>query len=122
MSVNICGGDDPFARYKRETVVIDVDERKKITRVFNLSRIAKSLNRNHKMIADYIKRSFNTSYTEKENYIVYRGIFTNKEIESIIVQFTEKFVLCNVCNNPETELFDKNKTIVKKCKACGNNS
>lgn len=120
MSINICGGDDPFARYKRPKVIVNINDRKHITKFTNIHPIAKSLNRNHLMIADFLKKSMNTSYYKKQDDIVFRGIFTDDFIEKKIVLFTQQYVLCDVCKNPETVLLDKNKTIIKSCNACGN--
>jgi translation initiation factor 5 len=54
-----------------------------------------------------------------ERYIV-NGAHDASRLRDCLDVFIDKFVLCNSCKNPETELIiNKDDTILRDCKACG---
>jgi len=52
-------------------------------------------------------------------YIV-NGAHNAEDLSKLLDRFIKKFVLCQKCGNPETDMaIDKSKQITLKCKACG---
>ncbi|KAJ3304361.1 hypothetical protein HDV03_002842 [Kappamyces sp. JEL0829] len=57
---------------------------------------------------------------EKKNHYVINGKHEADQLQNLLDDFIEKFVLCASCKNPETEFeFTKDDKILKDCKACG---
>lgn len=54
-----------------------------------------------------------------DRYIV-NGAHEASKLQDLLDGFITKFVLCNDCKNPETDIrITKDSTILKDCKACG---
>ncbi|KAJ2486267.1 eukaryotic translation initiation factor 5, partial [Coemansia sp. RSA 2052] len=58
---------------------------------------------------------------KSEKYIV-NGAHDVAKLQDLLDGFIDRYVLCSVCKNPETDLIIKDKIIVRKCGACGRRS
>jgi translation initiation factor 5 len=54
-------------------------------------------------------------------YVV-NGCHDPEKLQKLLYGFIDKFVLCNKCNNPETNLTITNNKIGQKCIACGHDT
>jgi len=117
------GGDpnDQFYRYKREKAFVQHIGNE--THFQNLHRIATQLivtpnqiavQETYAAIVKLLKKKLSTNVTEdkKTKNIIIRGIVKADDIESVIIEFTVKYILCPVCKIPEWS--------GKLCTACGN--
>ncbi|KAJ2894707.1 eukaryotic translation initiation factor 5 [Coemansia aciculifera] len=59
---------------------------------------------------------------KNEKYIV-NGAHDVAKLQDLLDGFIDRYVICGVCKNPETDLIiGKDKNIVRKCMACGKRS
>lgn len=115
--------EDVFYRYKMPRLLAKVEGKGNgiKTVVVNMSEIAKAL---------YRKPSYSTKYfgfelgaqinlDEKNDRYVVNGCHDANKLQGLLQSFIKKFVLCQVCGNPETSLISKKNSLFYKCKACG---
>jgi translation initiation factor 2 subunit 2 len=121
MSVNIRNTEDPFARYKMSKLMIS--KVKTNTKFDNLLNISSELHVPKEWIAKYIASELGTGLILiNDNGAVFRGKFSQKNIEHALRNFIDTFVLCNNCNLPELDYeIGTKKRGIKNCRACGAN-
>ena len=65
----------------------------------------------------YIKLKKSVSVTKK---LEINGIITKLELETLINQFIDEYILCNICGYPELITIKSEKSIYFRCNTCGN--
>jgi translation initiation factor 5 len=122
MSINI-GGDknDKFYRYKRERSNILIVGNK--TKILNLYKISQQLVGNFSDQSPRVfnalvktlrkKLSLNIKIEEKTNHVIIQGHISVVQIEEIVQDFIQKYILCPKCKLPEWNGIT--------CTACGYN-
>lgn len=104
--------DDPFYRYKRNSIEIEkLNKKNGIIQIKNLDIIAKQLDRDSEIITKFFRKKLGIPINKK-NQISSDKIDVDI-LEELLEMFISKHILCKTCNNPET----CSKTFV--CKACG---
>jgi len=123
-SVNICGQDDQFNRYKMPLVIAKVEGRGNgiKTRIVNCYDVARALHR----LAGYVCKFFGceldaqTKIDDSEGIYIVNGSFQQNVLQDVLKKFIDMFVLCTSCSLPETDLkLRKNGAITQACNACG---
>lgn len=133
---------DPFYRYKMERLQSKIEGKGNGIKsvIVNLSSVANSLSRDpactfllshvHKNTLlintlDVVKffgfelGAQVTSNPSDDRYII-NGAHDAPKLQDYLDTFINKFVLCNKCKNPETDLIvQKDGRILRDCKACG---
>ena len=112
--INIIQGDDEFQRYKMPEVEIN-HSNKKFTIIKNSDIISKHLHMKEDILCKFISLEKNTN--NKKNKL--NGLFEKIEIQKIIYDFIENFVLCDKCGLPELKHKAYDKNILNKCLSCG---
>ena len=111
---------DPFYRYKMAK--LNVAKQKNKIMINNFDVVCKDLDREPNILINYFKKKFNTSFTYKNNILTTTRTDVNyKEFEIVLREFIEKYVLCERCKLPETELHKgdgKNDEVTLICKCC----
>lgn len=101
---------DPFYRYKRESVVLSPV--KQHHQWLNLSGIAKSLDVPESALSGYIQTRLGVP--------IQKGVIKSKtlslNVDALVDEFVDKFVLCNVCDLPELT----RRGFTARCRSCGN--
>jgi len=110
--------NDLFYRYKMSPLNV-VKQRNK-TVIDNLNKVAADLDREPKIIIDYFKKKFNTSFTYKCDILSTPTDITYEKFESVLREFIELYVLCGTCKLPETEITLNKDKILLNCKCCYN--
>ncbi|BFU19214.1 eukaryotic translation initiation factor eif-5, putative [Entamoeba histolytica HM-1:IMSS-B] len=112
---------DEFYRYKMPDLIHKIEGKGNgiKTVIVNCEDIANALDRP----ASYLCRYFGISLaaatnTDSGKYII-NGKHEYKDLMNVLDKFIDKFVLCKKCENPETVMIVKNKTLTLHCKACG---
>lgn len=114
--VNISSTNDPFYRYKMEDIQTEYIVKCSKTNITNIDSISKSLSRSSDEIMKYFSYRVGTS-VKGSNLC---GIVDTEKLRSYLNDYISIFVLCDICDNPETEYIEKKKkTLYKNCKACG---
>jgi translation initiation factor 2 beta subunit (eIF-2beta)/eIF-5 len=121
MKVNIPKlNQDTFFRYKRDEIEIKVlNTNGGNTELSNIKTISEQLGDDIELIIKYIKKKINTNITKKNNTYIINKIITKNEIEDILEEYIELFILCKSCLNPEFSKTKTKKEEIRICKACG---
>jgi translation initiation factor 5 len=121
INISSSSSDDPFFRYKMNKIIIKhegVGNGVK-TVLKNLSHIAKDLNRDSMDILQYIASDLSVCSLQRNDDYIINGTFSLDVLQDIISRFVDHFVLCDVCENPETSFSVKKQQLCKTCNACG---
>ncbi len=112
-------------RYKLDKPIIDIGGKKgnKTTFIYNSEIISKYLNINSMLIGKYISYSLScqVSMDKGNKCLSFKGEYTQQQIEKLLIEFINIYILCPICDLPETSLH-KNKElgIYHDCRSCGN--
>lgn len=124
--INIGGQtDDDSYRYKMPSLVAKKEGKGNGTKtVFvNISDISKSLNIDPIYPTKFfgIELCSHSSYNKKTDRCIVNGHYSTENLQKILADFIEKFILCDRCNLPETiiRVDKKREMVIKKCAACG---
>lgn len=112
---NINGGvSDPFQRYKMPAVESHFQGRKTIIK--NLKALGKSLARPEPILLNFWSQTLGCGKIKQG----LNGHHSSKILQETLQVFIEHYVLCDLCFNPETELFAFSpQNVEKSCRACG---
>lgn len=122
-NVNLCGSPtDAHQRYKRQVAVLQHVKGKNQTILKNAASVSKSLGRSIEFIAKYLSSELACKSKVVNDEIVVNGIFGVQAVEEKLSSCTARYVLCNVCSNPETALRTKKGAMLMHCIACGADS
>jgi translation initiation factor 2 beta subunit (eIF-2beta)/eIF-5 len=120
--LNINNSDDISYRYQMPQVSIKYagNGNGKYTIINNMDEIAIALNSPSEIIYKFISFSCGSAYNEKDKSIT--GHHDN--IQSIIFDYINNFVICETCNIPELNYYlekisAKKTNLICKCSACG---
>lgn len=120
--ININGDlSDPFYRYKMPEVIIR--NQGAFNAFLNINDICdekKGINRPINDIQKFLNKNLHTSFSYKNNCLITSAPITKEQIQNIIFQYINKFVLCSKCLSPETSVIKDKKKDFNKCRACGN--
>ncbi|ELP89207.1 eukaryotic translation initiation factor, putative [Entamoeba invadens IP1] len=112
---------DEYYRYKMPDLVEKIEGKGNgiKTVIVNCEDIAKALARPASYICRYFGQTLAAaSNTDSGKYVI-NGKHEYKDLMTALDKFIDKFVLCRKCENPETVMIVKNKTLTLHCKACG---
>jgi translation initiation factor 5 len=108
--------DDPFYRYQRNQIVVNQLRNK--SDIANFSQVALDIEREAWMLEEYTKKKFGTSLVIKNGTCSTTKIIQKDEVEMMIKEFIEYFVLCPTCRLPETTYQIEDDQYVMSCRAC----
>jgi translation initiation factor 5 len=110
---------DPFYRYKvaLPTVRHEGSGNGVQTVITNLRKLAKDLARPQVVLLKYISYELGTNVNVKEARI--NGHVSSDQVKSLLDRFANNYVICSVCDNPETSFVVKKKSVKLLCNACG---
>ncbi|KAK5988863.1 Eukaryotic translation initiation factor 5 [Cladobotryum mycophilum] len=118
---------DSFYRYKMEELQTKVEGKGNgiKTVIVNLPSVAASLARPSSHVIKYFGFELGAPtkfYPQGERWII-NGAHQAKTLQDLLDGFIDKFVLCKMCKNPETDVvLREGGRIVLDCKACGQRS
>ncbi len=117
------------AREKIPPEVFD-QPRFKIPKVDSIVQGARTVIRNFKDITDTIRRrpdhlirymahELATAGETRGRQAIFNGRFTSSVLEELVERYTKDFVLCPICNRPDTEIKREERMSMLVCTACG---
>jgi len=117
------------ARDKIPPEVFD-QPRFKIPKVDSITQGSRTVIRNFKDITDTIRRNpdhlirymaheLATAGETRGRQVIFNGRFTSSVLEELIERYTKEFVLCPICNRPDTEIKREDRLLILVCTACG---
>jgi len=89
------------------------------TIVSNLDKIAQVLMRDQGHILKYIVRRLATSGFPVGDKVLLKGKFGRDQLNSIIHEYMDEYVVCSVCKRPDTSLVKEKGIIYLVCSSCG---
>lgn len=114
---------DPHERYQMDAVETKVESRGNGIRtvISNIQAIAKQIRLPATHILQYYSYAIGvkTRVDAKNDKYILQGKFTDAEIQKVMYQLIEKWILCSKCKAPETEMIIKNDKITFTCRGCG---
>lgn len=113
-----CKCYDPFYRYKRP--VISKKLEKNFIKIVNIDEISSSLERCDNELCQWFKKRIGTNVrVEGGSLIINSKKGGVVELEDILEEFIEGYVICRECGNPETWYSPYKTRVLLICKACG---
>ncbi|KAJ2798734.1 eukaryotic translation initiation factor 5 [Coemansia furcata] len=114
---------DGFCRYKMPRLQAKIEGKGNGIKTVlpNIVDVARALSRPPAYPAKYFGNELGAQVQieeKSEKYIV-NGAHEVSKLQDVLDGFIDRYVLCPVCKNPETDLIIKDKMITRKCGACG---
>lgn len=91
----------------------------KNTYITNFNRIINTLNRDRKHFIGYFLKNAGTMGEIRGSQLFLKGEYKAKVLNRIINEYTDTYVLCDICNKPDTKLKKEGRKTFLKCAACG---
>lgn len=110
------GEDAHSYRYMMPRPSIQCDGR--VTILSNTAGVCHSIGRTAVCLAQWFKVSLSAPVVSQGNIQV-RKVLSQKDVEKLIYDFIDVFVLCPTCSNPETLMFLDRGHLKLRCVACG---
>lgn len=97
----------------------EVLNKNKKTYINNFKEISEKINRNIDDVKNHFEGELNCMCSlSEEGFLVIRGIFRKPQIEKLLIDYISKFVQCNYCKSPNTQLIKENRIMYMKCSNC----
>lgn len=87
--------------------------------ITNLNKIINTLNRDRKHFIGVFLKKVGTMGEIRGQQLFLKGIYKEKVLNRIIEQYAKMYVLCDICNKPDTNIQREGKKNYLKCTACG---
>ena len=114
---------DPNYRYKIDAPLYEATKKKgaNITCFTNSESFASAIEMDHLLLIKLIgsELSCQSSIDKDLKCGVFKVLFEVSQINSIISNIIQGFLLCQMCDKPEVILFKKKHKLRQQCKACG---
>jgi translation initiation factor 2 subunit 2 len=89
------------------------------TVIRNYRDIVDVLRRDPTHLLRFLSHELATAGEERGRQAVFNGRFSTPALNQLIKRYTEQFVLCPVCNRPDTEIKRVDRLLQLVCTACG---
>ena len=89
------------------------------TVIYNFKALADELMREPEHILKFLTGEMATLATFDGTRVIFQGKFGYDTIVNLLKIYTEKYVICPVCNRPDTRLEREKRLWFLKCEACG---
>lgn len=106
-----------YSRFKIPPMRIFVEGNK--TSILNFKEIADLLSRDPQHIMKFFLRELATRGNFEGTRATFVGKFGQLTLKSLMKRYTDKFVICQFCNKPETRIVREGKFLYLQCQACG---
>ena len=105
------------ARFEIPKVEIRIES--KNTFITNLNKILNTLNRDKKHFMGIFLKKAGTMGEIRGQQLFLKGQYKEQVLNRLIENYTKTYVLCNICNKPDTQIQREGKKFYLKCTACG---
>lgn len=117
---------DAFYRYKMPKIQSKIEGKGNgiKTVISNMTEVAKALNRPPTYVTKFFGNELGSIVhcDDKTSRYIVNGAHDAEKLQTLLDSFIAKFVLCQACDNPETDLTvsaGRDGTVLRNCKACG---
>ena len=91
----------------------------KYTYITNFNKIINTLIRDRKHFIGVFLKKVGTMGEIRGQQLFLKGIYKEQVLNRLIEQYSKTYVLCKICNKPDTEIQREGKKNYLKCTACG---
>ena len=106
-----------LSRFEIPKVQIRIEA--KNTYITNFNKIINTLNRDRKhFIVEFLKK-VGTMGEMRGQHLFLKGVYKEQVLNRLIELYSKTYVLCKICNKPDTEIQREGKKRFLKCTACG---
>ncbi len=114
---NIPDNVKKLSRFEIPKVQIRIEA--KNTYIKNFNKIINTLNRDRKhFIVEFLKK-VGTMGEMRGQHLFLKGVYKEQVLNRLIELYSKTYVLCKICNKPDTEIQREGKKKFLKCTACG---
>jgi translation initiation factor 2 subunit 2 len=106
-----------LSRFEIPKVEIRIEA--KNTYITNFNKIINTLNRDRKHFIGIFLKKVGTMGELRGQQLFLKSIHKEKVLNKVIEQYSKTYVLCKICNKPDTEIQREGKKNFLKCTACG---
>lgn len=91
----------------------------KKTYFVNYSAICFSLNRESNSMIKFLEKELNSSTSiNAQDQLIIDGMFREKHIEKVIINYIENYVRCGACKSLNTSIIKEDKFLFLQCNNC----
>jgi len=105
------------SRFETPKVELRIESRN--TFITNFNRIISTLNRDRRHFLGIFLKSAGTMGEVRGQQLFLKGQYKEQVLNRLIENYTKTYVLCNICNKPDTQIQREGKKLYLKCTACG---
>ena len=105
------------SRFEIPKVELRIESRN--TFVTNFSKIISTLNRERKHFLGIFLKTVGTMGEVRGQQLFLKGQYKDQVLNKLIKNYTKTYVLCKICNKPDTQIQREGKKLYLKCTACG---
>ncbi|MFX1589598.1 MAG: translation initiation factor IF-2 subunit beta [Promethearchaeota archaeon] len=106
-----------LSRFEIPKVQIRIES--KNTYIINFNRIINTLNRDRRHFLGIFLKKAGTMGEIRGQQLFLKGTYKEQVLNRLIEQYSKAYVLCKICNKPDTEIQREGKKEFLKCTACG---
>ncbi|MFX1541010.1 MAG: translation initiation factor IF-2 subunit beta [Promethearchaeota archaeon] len=89
------------------------------TIIRNFKDITDTLRRDPKHLIRFLAHELATAGELQGAQAMFNGRFTSRALEDLVAKYTDEFVVCPVCQRPDTEIRREDRLLMLVCSACG---
>ena len=105
------------SRFEIPKVELRIESRN--TFITNFFKIISALNRDRKHFLGIFLKTVGTMGEVRGQQLFLKGQYKDQVLNKLIENYTKTYVLCKICNKPDTEIQREGKKLYLKCTACG---
>ena len=105
------------SRFETPKVELRIESRN--TYIINFNKIISTLNRDRRHFLGVFLKSAGSMGEIRGQQLFMKGLYKEQVLNRLIENYTKTFVLCNICNKPDTQIQREGKKLYLKCTACG---
>ncbi|MFW6111350.1 MAG: translation initiation factor IF-2 subunit beta [Thermoproteota archaeon] len=85
----------------------------------NFKQVSEAMNRDPQHLLKFMSGEMATAGTYQEPRVVFNGKFPRRTLETLVQRYIDHYVICPVCNLPDTKIVKEDRLYFLVCEACG---
>ncbi|MFX1475892.1 MAG: translation initiation factor IF-2 subunit beta [Promethearchaeota archaeon] len=89
------------------------------TVIRNFKEITDTLRRDPRHLIRFLARELATAGEMRGRQAIFNGRFNTRALDELVERYTKEYVLCPICNGPDTDMKREERLLVLVCSGCG---
>ena len=89
------------------------------TVIRNFKEIIDTLRRAAQHLIRFLSRELATAGEVRGRQAIFNGRFNTRTLDELLERYTKEYVLCPICNGPDTDMKREERLLVLVCSGCG---